>query len=144
MNLAFSCTKGYPGQANRNSLSFQVEAVLKYLVVPLTFAHDCTSLGSNVVSEVAQCCSVWVVIKSVTWHLVAWLRLHASHAGSYMPLRVVMVAAWGIGASPGRRDSRVVRDLTVLGGAAGRQERPRSTAVAASGTNSISERRRFL
>ena len=42
VDLTFSCTKGYPGQVKRNSLPFQVEAALKYLVVPLTFAHDCT------------------------------------------------------------------------------------------------------
>ena len=42
VDLAFSCTKGYPGQVYRHSLPFQVEAALKYLVVPLTFAHDCT------------------------------------------------------------------------------------------------------
>ena len=41
-DLAFSGTKGYPGQVKRRSLPFQVEAALKYLVVPLTFAHDCT------------------------------------------------------------------------------------------------------
>ena len=43
VDLAFSCPKGYPGQAKRHSLPLQVEAALKYLVVPLTFAHDCTS-----------------------------------------------------------------------------------------------------
>ena len=42
VDLAFSGTKGYPGQAKRHSLPFQEEAVLKYLVVPLTFALDCT------------------------------------------------------------------------------------------------------
>ena len=42
VDLAFSCTKSYPGQVKRHSLPFQVEAALKYLVVPLTFAHDCT------------------------------------------------------------------------------------------------------
>ena len=45
VDLAFSCTKSYPGQVNRHSLPFQVEAVLKYLVVPLTFALDCTHLS---------------------------------------------------------------------------------------------------
>ena len=44
VNLPFSCTKGYSGQVKRHSLPFQVEAALKYLVVPLTFAHDCTSI----------------------------------------------------------------------------------------------------
>ena len=43
VDLAFSCTKSYPGQVKRHSLPFQVEAALKYLVVQLTFAHDCTS-----------------------------------------------------------------------------------------------------
>ena len=43
--LAFSCTKSYPGQVKRHCLPFQVEAALKYLVVPLTFAHDCTSVA---------------------------------------------------------------------------------------------------
>ena len=43
VDLAFSCTKGYPGRVKRHSLPFQVEAVLKCLVIPLTFAHDCTS-----------------------------------------------------------------------------------------------------
>ena len=43
VDLAFSGTKGYPGQVKRHSLPFQEEAVLKYLVVPLTFALDCTS-----------------------------------------------------------------------------------------------------
>ena len=43
MALAFTCIKGYPGQVKRNSLPFQVEATLKYLAVPLTVAHDCTS-----------------------------------------------------------------------------------------------------
>ena len=44
VDLASSCTKGYPGQAKRHSLPFQEEAqaVLKFLVVPLTFALDCT------------------------------------------------------------------------------------------------------
>ena len=42
VDLVFSCTKGYPGQVKRHSLLFQLEAALKYLVVPLTFAHDCT------------------------------------------------------------------------------------------------------
>ena len=42
VDLAFSGTKGYPGQVKRHSLPFQEEAVLKYLVVPLTFALDCT------------------------------------------------------------------------------------------------------
>ena len=42
VDLAFSFTKGYPGQVKRHSLPFQEEAVLKYLVVPLTFALDCT------------------------------------------------------------------------------------------------------
>ena len=41
VNLAFSCTKGYPGQVKRHSLLFQLEDALKYLVVPLSFAHDC-------------------------------------------------------------------------------------------------------
>ena len=43
VDLALSCTKGYPGQVNRQSLTFQVETALKYLAVPLTFVHDCTS-----------------------------------------------------------------------------------------------------
>ena len=34
VDLAFSCTKGYPGQVKRHSLPVQVEAVRKYLVVP--------------------------------------------------------------------------------------------------------------
>ena len=42
MNLAYSCTIGYSGQVKRHSLPFQVEAALKYLVIQLTFAHDCT------------------------------------------------------------------------------------------------------
>ena len=42
MDLDFSCTKSYPSQVKRHSLTFQVEAALKYLVVLLTFAHDCT------------------------------------------------------------------------------------------------------
>ena len=42
MDLAFSSTKGYPGQVKRHSLPFQVEAALRYMVVPLTFAYDCT------------------------------------------------------------------------------------------------------
>ena len=42
VDLAFSCTKGYPGQVKRHGLPFQVEAALKYLVVPLAFAHDCS------------------------------------------------------------------------------------------------------
>ena len=42
VDLAFSYTKGYPGQVKRHSLPFQEEAVLKYLVVPFTFALDCT------------------------------------------------------------------------------------------------------
>ena len=42
MDLAFSGFKGYPGQVKWHSLPFQEEAVLKYLVVPLTFALDCT------------------------------------------------------------------------------------------------------
>ena len=42
VDLAFIGTKGYPGQVKRHSLPFQEEAVLKYLVVPLTFALDCT------------------------------------------------------------------------------------------------------
>ena len=33
VDLAFSCTKSYPGQVKWHSLPFQVEAVLKYLVV---------------------------------------------------------------------------------------------------------------
>ena len=41
VDLAFSGTKGYPGQVKRHSLPFQEEAVLKCLVVPLTFALDC-------------------------------------------------------------------------------------------------------
>ena len=45
VDLAFSGTKGYPGQVKRHSLPFQEEAVLKYLVVPLTFALDCTCLS---------------------------------------------------------------------------------------------------
>ena len=45
VDLVFSCTKGYPGQVKRHSLPFQLEAALKYLVVPLTFAHDCTYVG---------------------------------------------------------------------------------------------------
>ena len=42
--VTFSATKGgvHPGQVKRHNLPFQVEAALKYLVVPLTFAHDCT------------------------------------------------------------------------------------------------------
>ena len=42
--LTFSATEGlvHPGQVKRHSLPFQVEAALKYLVVPLTFALDCT------------------------------------------------------------------------------------------------------
>ena len=42
VDLAFSGTKGYPGQVKRHSLPFLEEAVLKYLVVALTFALDCT------------------------------------------------------------------------------------------------------
>ena len=42
VDLAFSGTKGYPGQVKRHSLPFQEEAVLKYLMVSLTFALDCT------------------------------------------------------------------------------------------------------
>ena len=42
VDLAFIGTKGYPGQVKRHSLLFQEGAVLKYLVVPLTFALDCT------------------------------------------------------------------------------------------------------
>ena len=45
VDLAFSDTKGYPGQVKRHSLPFQEEAVLKYLVVPLTFGLDCTYTG---------------------------------------------------------------------------------------------------
>ena len=45
--LAFSCTKDYPGQVKRHSLPFQVEAALKYLVVPLTFAHDCKYIHTD-------------------------------------------------------------------------------------------------
>ena len=40
--ITFSATEGHPGQVKRYSLPLQVEAALKYLVVPLTFAHDCT------------------------------------------------------------------------------------------------------
>ena len=42
--VTFSATEGlvHPGQVKQHSLPFQVEAVLKYLVVPLTFALDCT------------------------------------------------------------------------------------------------------
>ena len=42
----FSATKGHvhPGQVKRHNLPLTVEAVLKYLVVPFTFAHDCTYL----------------------------------------------------------------------------------------------------
>ena len=41
--VTFSATEGkvHPGQVKRHILPFQVEAALKYLVVPLTFAHDC-------------------------------------------------------------------------------------------------------
>ena len=46
VNVAFSCTKGYPGQVKRHSLPFQVEAALKYLMVPLTLPHDCTFIGT--------------------------------------------------------------------------------------------------
>ena len=42
MDSAFSGAKGYPGQVKRHSLPFQEVAVLKYLVVPLTFDLDCT------------------------------------------------------------------------------------------------------
>ena len=49
VDLAFSGTKGYPGQVKRYSLPFQEEAVLKYLVVPLTFALDCTFIGTTTV-----------------------------------------------------------------------------------------------
>ena len=42
VDLAFSCTKVYSGQVKRHSLPFQVEAALKYLMVSLTFAHNCT------------------------------------------------------------------------------------------------------
>ena len=52
MDLAFSGTKGYPGQVKRHSLPFQEEAVLKYLVVPLTFALDCT-LGALDASSIS-------------------------------------------------------------------------------------------
>ena len=43
--VTFSATEGqvHPGQVKRHSLPFQVEAVVKYLVVPLTFALDCRS-----------------------------------------------------------------------------------------------------
>ena len=40
LDLAFRCTKCYPGQVKRHSLPFQEEAVLKFLVVPLTFALE--------------------------------------------------------------------------------------------------------
>ena len=55
MNLAFNCTKGYPGLVRRRSLPFQVEAALKYLVVPLTFAHDCTYLLCNNINSISNC-----------------------------------------------------------------------------------------
>ena len=42
--VTFSAIEGevHPGQIKRQLKPFQVEAALKYLVVPLTFAHDCT------------------------------------------------------------------------------------------------------
>ena len=46
-DLAFSCTKGYPSQVKRHSLPFQVEAAPKYLVVPLTFTHNCTYVHTH-------------------------------------------------------------------------------------------------
>ena len=55
VDLAFSGTKGYPGQVKRHSLPFQEEAVLKYLVVPLTFALDCTYRGLQL---------LWYTLKS--------------------------------------------------------------------------------
>ena len=42
LQLPSVAPKGYPGQVKRHSLPSQVEASLKYLVEPLTFAHDCT------------------------------------------------------------------------------------------------------
>ena len=55
VDLAFSGTKGYPGQVKRHSLPFQEEAVLKYLVVPLTFALDCTYLPTFFTRRQCDC-----------------------------------------------------------------------------------------
>ena len=69
MDLAFSCTKGYPGQVKRHCLSFQVEAVLNYLVVPLTFAHNCTLFMRVDV----QCAYVGgYAIDKPGWHINYW------------------------------------------------------------------------
>ena len=56
VDLAFSGTKGYPSQVKRHSLPFQEEAVLKYLVVPLTFALDCTYVQVLVQLYMANTC----------------------------------------------------------------------------------------
>ena len=48
--VTLSATEGlvHPGQVKRHSLPFQAEAVLKYLMVPLTFALDCTCVTETV------------------------------------------------------------------------------------------------
>ena len=69
VNLAFSCTKGYPGQVKRDSLPSQVEAALKYLVVPLTFAHDFTS-NASIGCAVGFVCDIWGM----------WCSLHVAQA----------------------------------------------------------------
>ena len=67
VDLAFSGTKGYPGQVKRHSLPFHEEAVLKYLVVPLTFALDCTVTGSSA----RPTCLIW-----------AWVPARLSRKGN--------------------------------------------------------------
>ena len=69
--VTFSATEGlvHPGQVKRHSLPFQVEAVLEYLVVPLTFALDCT----------------YVPIQAKTWvteHGVSRLTAEAAGMGN--------------------------------------------------------------
>ena len=96
VDLAFSCTKGYPGQVKRHSLPFQVEDALKDLVVTLTFAHDCTwdvsdntlfirgvsgitseafPVATGITGGFAACLSVFIAGNSVS---MSYLHLHLS------------------------------------------------------------------
>ena len=82
VDLAFRGTKGYPGQVERHSLPFQEEAVLKYLVVPLTFALDCTyeyaciDLIMNSEQIGKQTWAVLMLPHSLLAHLSAAIFIH--------------------------------------------------------------------
>ena len=89
VDLVFSCTKSYPGQVKRHSLKFQVEAALKYLVVPLTFAHDCTCIAWHFWRKVSLLQNEKnQIMKSNVWLRLVSYREIRCHYNSSMQIKI--------------------------------------------------------